>query len=110
MDSRLAHLGDGLHVSGSLFAASDERKPVSIGPRQGLGGHRAGSGRPDGGDLTGVDDADGRAGFGVEQNDKALVGLFTLRRIFLEDRNKFRAEWRMCAQCARHHSEQVSFG
>ena len=43
---------------------------MSIGPRQSRGGNRAGSGRPDGGDLASVDDAEGHAGFGVNRTTR----------------------------------------
>jgi hypothetical protein len=82
----------------------------SDGTRQSGGGHRAGSRRPDGGDLPRVDDRDGSAGFRIEQNHESLVGRSTRRRIPLEDRDQLGAEWRMRTQGARHDAQQAPFG
>ncbi len=47
---------------------------VRVRPRQRVGGDGAGRGRADGGDLAGVDDADRRARFGIEQHDQRPGG------------------------------------
>jgi hypothetical protein len=73
--------GDGAGVSGGLLARAEDGETAGAGEREGIGCDGAGGGRADGGDLAGVEDADGGAGFRMEEDDEALVGLDAAVRI-----------------------------
>ena len=75
-----------------------------------IGGDGAGSGSADGRDLTGVNDADGRTGLRLEEDDEALVRLAALRGVLRKDADEFCAEWFGCAERAGHDAEEVSVG
>ncbi len=78
--------------------------------RECICGNGAGGCGADGGDLAGVDDADGRAGLRLEEDDEALVRLAALRGVFRKDADELCAEGCIGAERAGHDAEEVAVG
>src|SRR6185312_8934777 len=88
-----ADFADGVGVSGGLLAGAEDGEVLRVFAGERIGGDGAGSGSADGRDLTGVNDADGRTGLRLEEDDEALVRLAALRGVLRKDADQFRAEW-----------------
>jgi len=102
--------GDGTGVGCSLFAVAEQSKARGVGTGQGVGGYGRGGGGADGGDLTGMCDADRGSGVGVEEDDEALVGRDAFGEVFVEDADELGAEGRAGAERAGHDAEETALG
>jgi hypothetical protein len=105
-----ADFGDGASVGGRLLAGAEDGEVFGVLTSERVGGDGAGGCGTDGGDLTGVDDADGSAGIELEEDDDALVRLHALRGIFREDADELCAECFRGAERAGHDAEEVAVG
>ncbi len=68
-----------------LFAVAQDREAAGVFTRQRIGGDRTGRRGSNGCNLARMDDANGRAVFGVEQNNQTLMRLYPEREVLRED-------------------------
>ena len=106
MDSRSRTLLMRPRMSRRLFAIAQDRQAAGVRARQRVGGDRAGRCSTNGCNFACVDDANRRAGFGIEQNHQTLVRLDSQSEVLREDADQLRAEWRTRAHCTGHDSER----
>ena len=97
-------------MSGGLFTVAQDGQAPGVRARQSVGGDGARGGGADGGDLSGMEDADRGSAVGIEQQHDALVRLHALGEVLREDAEDLGSERRPLTHRARHDAERPAVG
>lgn len=94
----------------SLLSAAEQSQMTGIFAGQGIRGNGAGRRGADRSDLSGVEHANGRASFGIEKNNGALMRRDAAIRVSVKEADQLCAKAGARAHGAGHHSKQSSIG
>ena len=100
--------GDGFDVAFGLFAGAEDGEGMGVGSGEGFCGGCAGGGGADGGQFGGVEDDEGLAVGGFEEDDDALVGGVAGGAVGVEDGDELDADDIWSLGEAGHHAEEAA--
>jgi len=104
----VADPGDGFDMAFCLFAGTDDGECRCVFAGEQSGGHGAGGGGANGGDGGGVEQQQGLAVGGFEEDNDALMGWEAGGAVGVEDGNQFDADDIWTFSVARHHPQQAA--